>query len=173
MQLDPAAACEALVQDLGERFQRWDLPPERRIERIEPTFEIATVFLEGYYGDTMRLLGAVSIDADAATAEIALIATKGALSVDSVSYGDTGPLVGNTVLVALLLDAGICVLRRHGLRALLNEPVNDRLRQYYAQMGFTNGTRLDLEDETALSLAFDFVERAYAKYGLVLVVEDA
>lgn len=164
-QLDPALACRALVLELEERIRRWSLPPDRSIERIEPTYGDNGVWIEGYYGSTMRLLVEVRIDPQQRAASIELVATKGDLSVDVVAMGDTGPSVGNSILVALLLELGICVLRSRGVRALTNRPWNDRLREYYESMGFADGTRLDLDDERALSMAFDVIERVYASHG--------
>lgn len=88
------------------------------------------------------------------------------------AFGDKGPLVGNRVLTAMLLDLGICVLRRHGIRALTNRPVNEQLRRYYAMLGFANGEWLDLYDERPLTMAFDFIERVYARFGFVLVDDE-
>lgn len=171
MELDAAAACRALVRVLRARIAELQLPPDRRLERIEATYGGADVIIEGYHGDIMRLLAEVTIDRDTGTAELSLIATKGELSVDTVAWGESGRLIGNSILVAMLLELSICVLRPQGIRALVDRPWNERLRRYYAQMGFAGGTRLDLADEVMLSIAFDFIERAYAKHGLALVVE--
>jgi hypothetical protein len=171
MQLEAASACQALVRELQTRIEEWRLPSDRTLDRIDADYGRADVIIAGYYGNTMRLLTEVAIDLSERTAEITLIATKGAQSAESVTWGAIGPSIGNSVLVAMLFDLGICVLRRQGVRALTNHPWDERLRLYYASMGFSDGTELDLEDESTLSVAFDFIERAYARHGLALLIE--
>lgn len=165
---DPAEACRALVGALEARLQLWSLPPDRSIERVKATYGDADVLIEGYHGATMRLFVGVAIDRVQQSAEILLALTKGDLSVDSPAFGDRGPLVGNSVLTAMLLDVGICVLRRQGVRALTNRPVNEHLRRYYAMLGFANGEMLDLSDERSLAKAFEAIDQAYGRFGFVL-----
>jgi hypothetical protein len=76
---------------------------------------------------------------DRSTAEVVLIATKGALVADDTLFGRAGPDVGNSVLVARLLHVALFALRSTGVIAVRNEPYDVRVRRLYEDMGFQNG----------------------------------
>lgn len=168
---DPAEACRALVGAVETRLQQWPLAPERSVERVEPTYGDSDVLIAGYYGTTMRLFALVTINSNQRSAEILVSLTKGDLSVDSPAFGDRGPLVGNSIVRAMLLEVGICELRRQGVGALTARPMSEYLRRHYAMMGFVNGEMLDLCDEQSLSKAFDVVDQVYSSFGFGLVDE--
>jgi hypothetical protein len=155
---DPYAVLEAalrthLIGALGG-------DPARDIDSIEVLRDPDGQLYWGRWHGHLRLTAGVMIDREA-TAEVMLIATKGNLIADHSLFGKTGPEVGNSVLVARLLHVALFALRSTGVVAVRNDPYDARVRQLYEDMGFVDGKRLSLDDATALTKAFSFIEQAY------------
>jgi hypothetical protein len=94
-------------------------------------------------------------------AKVSLIATKGGVSADENCYFKAGPDIGNTVLVARLLHVAVFALKSSGIVEVTNDPLDQRVRQHYTDMGFYNGERLPLTDLAALTKTFTYVDVAY------------
>jgi hypothetical protein len=134
--------------------------PYRDIDSIEVLRDPDGQLYWGRWRGHLRLTAGVMIDRGS-TADVLLIATKGALVADDTLLGKTGPDVGNSVLVARLLHIALFALRSTGVVAVRNDPYDARVRQLYEDMGFINGERLPLHDAAALTKVFSFIERAY------------
>jgi len=89
-------------------------------------------------------------------------------ALDDTDWGDAGPHVGNSVLVARVFHVGLVALRRCGIEAIVNRPFDARVRARYTAMGFHGGERLDLTNNAALGRTFAFVGRVYADHDLDL-----
>lgn len=165
--LDPERCYAALEISIATHLCNITGDGYRDLERVER--EGQDLFV-GYHGQLRRLLASVSLDTARQSARIEIIATKGGLDVldENAMFGDSGPEIGNSILVARLLHVGICTLRQQGVHAIVNTPYNERLRQHYITMGFERGEQLSLRDESALRRAFEFIDFVYRSRGLAL-----
>ncbi len=125
---------------------------------------------EGTWQGHRRMLATLTVDQQAQTAEVTLIATKGTVEADPALLGRSGQDIGNTILVARLFHVAIFFARAARFAALTNHPYTPRLAQKYERMGFVNGIRLPLDDLGQLSKAFAYVEDVYVKSGLSLAL---
>ncbi|HWO19779.1 MAG TPA: hypothetical protein VNO30_13430 [Kofleriaceae bacterium] len=134
--------------------------PYRDIDSIEVLRDPDGQLYWGKWRGHLRLTVGVMID-HASTAEVMLIATKGARVADDLCLGKTGSDVGNSILVARLLHVALFALRSTGVVAVRNEPYDARVRRKYEDMGFAHGEHLPLDDAAALTKAFAFIEQMY------------
>jgi hypothetical protein len=134
--------------------------PHRDIDAIDVLRDPDGRLYWGKWRGHLRLTAGIMID-DTSTAEVVLIATKGALVADDTLFGRTGPDVGNSALVARLLHVALFALRSTGVVAVRNDPYDARVRYLYEDMGFQDGRYLPLDDAAALTKTFSFVEQAY------------
>lgn len=100
------------------------------------------------------------------SAHLTLRATKGNVDIADIDWGDTGPDIGNKLLVMRMLHVGICSFRALGFQRLTNDPWDDRLRTLYASFGFQNGEVLDLNDPAALTSALTIISQVYPRFGI-------
>jgi len=112
--------------------------PHRDIDAIDVLRDPDGRLFWGKWRGHLRLTAGIMID-DRSTAEVVLIATKGALVADDTLFGRAGPDVGNSVLVARLLHVALFALRSTGVIAVRNEPYHVRVRRLYEDMAFQNG----------------------------------
>ncbi len=160
--------CSALNQFSGNLTG----DPYRDVDRVASELHPnAAVFL-GMHGSTCRMYGALQFDTSQ-EASITLLVTKGSLdALDPGLFGQSGPDIGNRLLVARMLDIAISTLRERGVRYLVNEPFDERVARIYRRMGFVdrseNSQLLDLNDSVSLERAFEFVAQAYEEHGLAL-----
>lgn len=87
--------------------------------------------------------------------------TKGEEEASCESFGRSGPDFGNRALVAKALDLTLAAAIPCGLRRIVNDPWDARVRGIYAAMGFTNGESLYLDDPGCLTMALEFIQHAY------------
>jgi hypothetical protein len=134
--------------------------PDRDIDDIELSAEPDGGYYLGTWRGHPRLIAAILMDATRVV-DLYLIAAKGSDKADDSLLGKTGPLVGNSILVARLFHIAMFALRSAGVVALRNDPYTPRLKRLYETMGFQNGTYLPLNDRALLTKAFAFIEQAY------------
>ncbi|MFV8752098.1 hypothetical protein ACNOYE_16245 [Nannocystaceae bacterium ST9] len=146
--------------------------PLRDVDRIDldvdPAFDPNIAIYQGHWSnsDSPRLQLAVQVLGH--DVHIALRATKQDANAEETEFGDTGPKIGNSVLVARMLHVGICTLRSAGIRDITNEPHDERLRSYYSTLGFVDGKVLSLHDRGQLKTALMAIRSVYARFGLDL-----
>ena len=134
--------------------------PDRDIDDIELSAEPNGGYYLGKWRGHPRLIVAILMDATRVV-DVYLIATKGSDKADASLLGKTGPMVGNSILVARLFHIAMFALRSASIIALRNDPYTPRLKRLYETMGFQNGTYLPLNDRALLTKAFAFIEQAY------------
>lgn len=156
--VEAAAAALASARPAKHRRRIWKRPSER------PSSIFACCGRQGAACVVHR--PSLTFDPTECAAEITIRATKGPVDITEVDWGSEGPRVGNGALVPRLLHLGIVTLRSVGVRLSRNKPWNDRLRSLYSAMGFRDGEELDLDDLDAVAKAFDYIERAYGRFGL-------
>jgi hypothetical protein len=93
--------------------------------------------------------------------ELHLVATHGSISAEPSLFGVSGPEIGNRPLVTVAFDALILSAVATGMAGLQNTPVDERVRDLYRAMGFTDGERLDLGDPNAVAAAMHYVDAQY------------
>jgi hypothetical protein len=139
----------------------------RDIEHLQYETEDNAAWFAGSGGGVRRLVLVVEIRS-IGTAHLILRATKGNVDIANIEWGDTGPEIGNSLLIMRLLHVGICSFRSLGFQRLTNDPWNDRLRMLYASFGFKAGEALDLNDSAALTAALTIIARTYGRFGIDL-----
>ena len=60
------------------------------------------------------------------------------------------------------------MLRRQGVKQIVNSPVDTRTADLYESLGFKRGRTLELTDLPSLKKAFSVIEYRYAQHGLSL-----
>ena len=107
---------EQLQADLITHMRFLTGDAERDLDRIDAEFDIdlhsnAAIYVGSWNGIRRLLLG-VEIRGD--DAHLALRATKGDVDIFDIDWGQSGPHIGNAVVVGRLLHVGICSFRRNG-----------------------------------------------------------
>jgi hypothetical protein len=123
----------------------------------------------GTWQGSPRLVAGVAVDTQR-VADVLLVATKGHVRADAALFGRSGPNIGNSLLVGRLLHVAVFALRSASVVALRNEPYDARVRRLYQDMGFSRGELLPLDDVSATTMLFEYVEASYqhaAAAGLV------
>ncbi len=167
--IDARGVLDVLRRELGTHLVHLTGNPRRDLVRIEVTPDSSSTAarIEGFAGDGTRRLDLVLVfDPDGAV-DVALVATKGATVADLYCpiFGQSGPDIGNALLVSRLVDAAVAVLVRGGVTVIRNEPFDERVRAIYARMGFTNGERLELTNRDTLLLLFEDAARIAGLHG--------
>lgn len=148
MPLGPAPTIEGLRHELDARVSsllNLHGSPDRDITEATVSVSSRHLTLKGSYtasgsAPIVRLM--VDIDflsepgMPCELAVVALVATKRATDVHDIVLGQTGADIGNSTLVARLLEICLQAFRRTGWRVVVNQPVNDELRRHYRAMGF-------------------------------------
>jgi len=164
---DPEDVFTRLANDFEQYLLNLTGDRGRDLESIEYETDAETAWFVGTGEGVRRLLLAVEIR-PLGTAHLILRASKGNVDIADIEWGDTGPEIGNSVLVMRLLHVSLCLFRALGFQRLTNDPWDDRLRALYMSFGFAGGEVFDLGDEAALTSALTVIARVYARFGVDL-----
>lgn len=128
-----------------------------------------TIRIEGFGLSERRRLDAAAVFENR-EASVMLILTRGEgiADLERPIFGAVGPEIGNPPLLPRLLDATIPVFVKEGVRAIVNDPVDERVRTAYASLGFVDGKRLALNDRPTLLRVFRTIATAAAGFELEL-----
>lgn len=154
-----------LANDFERYLLRLTGDDYRDLDAIEYETEGNSAWFVGQGGGVRRMVVSVEIHSFV-SAHLTLRATKGNVDIADIDWGDTGPDIGNKLLVMRMLHVGICSFRALGFQRLTNDPWDDRLRTLYASFGFQNGEVLDLNDPAALTSALTIISQVYPRFGI-------
>lgn len=174
LSVDITGICQAIDAAMQSRMIGVTGDGTRDLARIETTpYPEGAVWGGFSAAGVQRLVAALCVEKLAASAEIQLAASKGSTNVtpQNMRFGETGPEIGNSILVARLLDTALAVLLQQGIVTVINTPYNERLRALYTSMGFDNGERLDLRNPRVLERALTYVRFVYVRHGLPAELE--
>jgi hypothetical protein len=155
---DPYVALETALQNHVVGFISGD--PDRDIDAVTSYRDATGCLYVGTWQGHPRLNLGVAVDTHC-VADVLLVATKGTARADASIFGQSGPNIGNSLLVARLLHTALFALRSTAVVAVRNDPYDARVRRLYEDMGFHAGTYLPLDDLLALTMTFRYVAQIY------------